>query len=418
LPCYSPLLPVICCYTRLLVSLVLFLSALEMSKLPIARREKDTITEGDCVVCATKTLEFHFGAVCCVACGAFFRRSISDGKKYTCKGNNTCKILPGSRSSCRYCRLQRCVNAGMDPRAVQSAGSIQKSLPILKEEIPSSSAPPREKRNILKSFHFHYSSVLAARKVIYSKGSLQELLMGAELKPRKVHLFGRLDPSVLRFEQSLVILMLKNVKMFTDMSDDDQFTLLRSFCLNLSIIEKFYNTFKMDGIEKGHLYFSNFWYTDCHDSQIAPPEFAKKLEGESYANIFLEAQLNAIERLSIPMKFINMDEEDLVGLLLWDLFDPDLTQLSEGGKARVTEYRKMIREDWIRLYKEKEVPEPERRFIQMADLHKVVQRVAIDYCEDFHVFRIFKLLDYDALIDDILGLPTELRFSKYKSYAG
>lgn len=174
----------------------------------------------------------------------------------------------------------------------------------------------------------------------------------------------------------------------------------------------------VDGMIFQHLYFSNFWYTDCHDSEIPPPEFAKQLGGESYAkweesiitprmviihfSLFLKAQLNAIERLSIPMKFIDMDMCDLVGLLLWDLFDPgekvliqtdilwdiwDLPQLSEDGKKIVTEYRKQIRENWIDHYKDKgeiifsldnifligEVDEPERRFIQLADLHKVVQ---------------------------------------------
>lgn len=99
---------------------------------------------------------------------------------------------------------------------------------------------PTYTENLLKSFLSRYSAIINARKVIYSKGSLQDLLRGTELvrenyfwmrvktikKPKKIHLFGRLDPSVLRFEQSLVILMLKKVKMFTDLNDDDQVQLL------------------------------------------------------------------------------------------------------------------------------------------------------------------------------------------------
>ncbi|GMT23516.1 hypothetical protein PFISCL1PPCAC_14813 [Pristionchus fissidentatus] len=405
-----------------------------MNKLPIVRREKDTITVGECSVCATKTLEFHFGAVCCVACGAFFRRSISDGKKFTCKNNEKCKIVPGkrsssereyrliegSRSSCRSCRLQRCIDAGMDPRAVQSAGSTSKSREIRMEMSPSFTPPSTvsipQKENIIKTFESHYSAISHARKLIYGNGTVEELIEGAELKPRKIHLFDRVDSSVLRVEQSLVIVMLKKLKMFNEIGADDQLLVLSSFCLNLSIIEKYYFTYKMDGIEKGHLYFSNTWYTDCHDFHISPPDHARQLQSDSYGNLFLKAQMTAIQRLSVPMRIINMNQIDLVGLLLWDLFDPEIKNLSDEGKRILTGYRQIVRRDWIDLYIENAVDEPERRFIQLADLHKVVQRVSIDYREDFHVFRIFKLLDYDGLIDDILGLPSELRVCAYKRF--
>ncbi|VDO75449.1 unnamed protein product [Heligmosomoides polygyrus] len=65
----------------------------------------------------------HFGARTCAACAAFFRRTISDGKKYVCKRsqrcNNPTKDATGYRKICRSCRLKRCMDIGMLPDNVQ-----------------------------------------------------------------------------------------------------------------------------------------------------------------------------------------------------------------------------------------------------------------------------------------------------------
>uniref|UniRef100_A0A915P9S8 Nuclear receptor domain-containing protein n=1 Tax=Meloidogyne floridensis TaxID=298350 RepID=A0A915P9S8_9BILA len=53
----------------------------------------------------------HFGARTCAACAAFFRRSISDQKRYICKKSQRCVIRPsdigtqGYRKICRNCRV-------------------------------------------------------------------------------------------------------------------------------------------------------------------------------------------------------------------------------------------------------------------------------------------------------------------------
>uniref|UniRef100_A0A1I7X3Q8 Nuclear receptor domain-containing protein n=1 Tax=Heterorhabditis bacteriophora TaxID=37862 RepID=A0A1I7X3Q8_HETBA len=45
----------------------------------------------DCQVCqSTHANGLHFGARTCAACAAFFRRTISDGKKYVCKRSQRC----------------------------------------------------------------------------------------------------------------------------------------------------------------------------------------------------------------------------------------------------------------------------------------------------------------------------------------
>lgn len=53
---------------------------------------------------------------------AFFRRSISDQKKYVCKRPQRCSLRvtdsQGYRKICRNCRMKRCLEIGMMPEKV------------------------------------------------------------------------------------------------------------------------------------------------------------------------------------------------------------------------------------------------------------------------------------------------------------
>ncbi|VDO61917.1 unnamed protein product [Heligmosomoides polygyrus] len=57
-------------------------------------------------VCEDPKGSVHFGVVSCAACSAFFRRTVSENRKYTCRQH---------RCYCRACRLQKCLLMGMDP---------------------------------------------------------------------------------------------------------------------------------------------------------------------------------------------------------------------------------------------------------------------------------------------------------------
>ncbi len=81
-------------------------------------------------------LHSHYGAVCCLGCKAFFRRSIRENRTYDCKSKtDDCNIDPKGRVKCKKCRfakvwtkkniehksllcLFQCLNVGMDPGLV------------------------------------------------------------------------------------------------------------------------------------------------------------------------------------------------------------------------------------------------------------------------------------------------------------
>ena len=63
-----------------------------------------------------------YGGLSCSSCRVFFRRQISKNRTlysscfYT---HSACTITPTTRNYCQYCRFQKCLATGMDPKKIQ-----------------------------------------------------------------------------------------------------------------------------------------------------------------------------------------------------------------------------------------------------------------------------------------------------------
>ncbi|CAF0792736.1 unnamed protein product [Didymodactylos carnosus] len=66
-----------------------------------------------CCVCGDRASGRHYGVLSCEGCKGFFKRSIRKQVLYTCLGNKECPINKFMRNRCQYCRLQKCLQAGM-----------------------------------------------------------------------------------------------------------------------------------------------------------------------------------------------------------------------------------------------------------------------------------------------------------------
>ncbi|KAI6184694.1 Zinc finger, C4 type [Aphelenchoides bicaudatus] len=73
-----------------------------------------------CAICEDFAYSKHFGVMSCRACAAFFRRTISLKRKYTCIHSDECQITSDKnlRHTCRFCRFQKCVQKGMNVNAI------------------------------------------------------------------------------------------------------------------------------------------------------------------------------------------------------------------------------------------------------------------------------------------------------------
>uniref|UniRef100_T1JFK0 Nuclear receptor domain-containing protein n=1 Tax=Strigamia maritima TaxID=126957 RepID=T1JFK0_STRMM len=67
-----------------------------------------------CKVCGEPAAGFHFGAFTCEGCKSFFGRTYNNLSSLSeCKNNGRCIINKKNRTSCKSCRLRKCLLVGM-----------------------------------------------------------------------------------------------------------------------------------------------------------------------------------------------------------------------------------------------------------------------------------------------------------------
>lgn len=84
-----------------------------------------------CRVCGDGNAKMHYGVITwylkksdikfkrlnlSFGCKGFFRRTLKRPSEYSCRHNGTCVVDRHERNSCRYCRFQKCLMVGMDPK--------------------------------------------------------------------------------------------------------------------------------------------------------------------------------------------------------------------------------------------------------------------------------------------------------------
>eukprot|EP00095_Tigriopus_kingsejongensis_P012451 snap_masked-scaffold89_size390429-processed-gene-2.6 protein:Tk12451 transcript:snap_masked-scaffold89_size390429-processed-gene-2.6-mRNA-1 annotation:"heparan sulfate 2-o-sulfotransferase pipe" len=93
------------------------MTLIKRKRVCIPKGEGDDTLPKECAVCGITSETFHlnYGASTCFSCRAFFRRAIerSRNPKFVCKKGGTCEVNPTTRKSCRKCRFNKCLEAGM-----------------------------------------------------------------------------------------------------------------------------------------------------------------------------------------------------------------------------------------------------------------------------------------------------------------
>ena len=106
-----------------------------------------------CKVCGDYSSGKHYGIFACDGCAGFFKRSVRRGREYMCKSRDggSCKVDKMHRNQCRGCRLNRCIEVGMNKEAVQHergprSATIRRQMDLMMgEKSPNSSSRKRIK---------------------------------------------------------------------------------------------------------------------------------------------------------------------------------------------------------------------------------------------------------------------------------
>uniref|UniRef100_A0A915BU75 Nuclear hormone receptor family member nhr-31 n=2 Tax=Parascaris univalens TaxID=6257 RepID=A0A915BU75_PARUN len=92
----------------------------DVRQAPKVQRTKLIHEESEtCRVCGDGHARMHYGVLTCFGCKGFFRRTLKRPTEYSCRHQGNCIVDRHERNSCRYCRFKRCLEVGMDPKAVR-----------------------------------------------------------------------------------------------------------------------------------------------------------------------------------------------------------------------------------------------------------------------------------------------------------
>merc|ERR1719420_2882710 len=76
--------------------------------------QMDPLQNQLCRVCEEPAAGFHFGAFTCEGCKSFFGRTCNNQSVIQeCKNNYRCVVDKKNRTSCKACRLRKCLMVGM-----------------------------------------------------------------------------------------------------------------------------------------------------------------------------------------------------------------------------------------------------------------------------------------------------------------
>ncbi|KAM7535095.1 hypothetical protein Aperf_G00000097982 [Anoplocephala perfoliata] len=98
-----------------------------------------------CLVCGDVASGRHYGVISCEGCKGFFKRSIRGHVNYVCRSNKKCVVNKAYRNRCQYCRMQKCLQAGMRSEAVQNERRLCTSMVsanvVTSTPLPATSTP-------------------------------------------------------------------------------------------------------------------------------------------------------------------------------------------------------------------------------------------------------------------------------------
>ncbi|KAM6986791.1 nuclear receptor subfamily 6 group A member 1-A-like [Aplochiton taeniatus] len=84
--------------------------------------EDDQADPRSCLICGDRATGLHYGIISCEGCKGFFKRSICNRRVYRCSRDRNCEMSRKQRNRCQYCRLLKCLQKGMNRKAIREDG--------------------------------------------------------------------------------------------------------------------------------------------------------------------------------------------------------------------------------------------------------------------------------------------------------
>ncbi|XP_051510505.1 hepatocyte nuclear factor 4-beta-like [Myxocyprinus asiaticus] len=307
-----------------------------------------------CAICADRATGKHYGAASCDGCKGFFRRSVRKNHTYTCRFSRQCVMDKDKRNQCRYCRLQKCLRAGMRKEAVQNE----------RDRISCH----REGQGVET---LTIDVLVQAETNTHQHLSLNPM---RDINTKKIASVGDVCESM---KQQLLLLVewAKCIPEFCELSVDDRVVLLRAHSAEHLIL----------GVARRSLPYN--------DVILLGNDFIIPVRGTEQGMSKVAARI--LEELVRPLKELNITDTEFVCLKTIVFFAPDCPGLQCAQAVRRLRFQSQVLLD-------EATSEQRGRFGELLLLLTTLQSVAWQMVEQLQLMHLLGKANMDSLLMEML----------------
>ncbi|KAI6175270.1 hypothetical protein M3Y97_00670000 [Aphelenchoides bicaudatus] len=367
-----------------------------------------------CAVCHVKTgsIARHYGVLACLGCKTFYRRAVTQRRKYFCEGNQNCDVTERSgRQSCRFCRLKMCYAVGMQASALKgkrdSVGIRHNSFDSLGSR---SQSPEQINTNLLQFIqrlttddqnlrrlkHNRYHSMTemmklskAVNNIVYPPYFAREDLRLVDVIDMACATSGELH-SLLEWTDTLSV--------FKKLSIESRTSLLRRFAVHQLVIESGYCT-AQSNLEDIWLLPNNTCMP--RDMKCLPAEMRQIVSKDRawrQDKLYHQMTSTCLSDVAVPMKKLQLLPEEFVTLkiIMFCQFGNTLN-LSENQLSIINDFKNQVMSALFEFYKFKHMSNYEERFGNILLLISGITGAANLWAESYQIMRVFGIVPFDKI---------------------
>ncbi|EFO94799.1 hypothetical protein CRE_08639 [Caenorhabditis remanei] len=343
-----------------------------------------------CRVCGAADSEPHFGGITCRACAAFFRRYFHSKKSgISC----TCETRFQNSHPCRECRIQKCLDAGMNPEKVQhkrekhlqKAPKQQNDMEVIEVTSSSSSGSQSPSSHSFILIPFQITS--------RDKSNISRVVSRwADVQGKRSMLYGKRLDEVTYYETCLatkndVEIMLSVIEMIfpqlIELSTWDKNSLLRNFYPKWALLVAAIDFERNRAVFEGYCttivdyygmvikFYSQSMYDNC---QIEPNEILRIFEPYHRYYAF---------DLALPICGKDFNAVEYMAVALMAFFDGAHTNISSECADLCHNVKNIVLRELRGYYADRNVEE--MRFIETIDVLQLMQKGESKFQEELLV---------------------------------
>ncbi|CEF68441.1 Transcription factor HNF-4 homolog [Strongyloides ratti] len=274
--------------------------------------------------------------------------------------------------------------------------------------------------NIFENSIFFFNRKWEQRRLINCYGNFKSLLSDEVPEAKEIKFGEHIKPDAYKVDLGILIMFLNDIRGYENIEGNDKELLLKNIALFSYFLERHFISLKRGGLENQHLYFPDNTYVDLsnldnielfnkprhHSSSSESDNLQEEshYDGPNFDNVKRILLVSVKETFNIllnAMKEIDITSIEYIGVFLVSFFNPDLPGLTPTASHICRERRNQVFREWMNFYHKQGNIDGVEKIGNMILLLSCVKENLNTVQSAFHMIRVFKIFEYDKMLEDL-----------------